>query len=160
MQNSDTSFTVSGFAKALYNQKSWPRWRRWSSNSTITLGLHSFVVGVTLLLNVIFTLWGVTHYPSSRGVGVIYQGDCALVKRLNLWIHLLINFLSTSMLLASNHCMQLQGSPTRKDIDQAHNSGQWLDIGVPSLRNLKWVGNWRRLSWLILCLSSLPVHLL
>ncbi len=64
------------------------------------------------------------------------------------------------MLMASNYCMQLQAAPTRKNLDKAHEAEDWLDIGVPSLRNLRYIGNWRRFSWLLLALSSLPVHLM
>jgi hypothetical protein len=80
------------------------------------------------------------------------------VKRLDLWLHLLINLLSTGLLMASNYCMQLQAAPTRADIDRAHARGQWLDIGVPSLRNFGKIGRWRKFTWLLLAFSSLPIH--
>ncbi|ROV95501.1 hypothetical protein VPNG_08901 [Cytospora leucostoma] len=64
------------------------------------------------------------------------------------------------MLSASNFCMQLQAAPTRADVDRAHRANQWVDIGVSSLRNLKYISRWRKLAWMALALSSLPVHFL
>ncbi|KAH8205228.1 hypothetical protein TruAng_000640 [Truncatella angustata] len=51
-------------------------------------------------------------------------------------------------------------APTRADIDRAHKSNKWLDIGVSSLRNLRYISGWRRFTWIILALSSVPLHLL
>ena len=162
------SFTATGIASKEQLAHWFPQieddenksWRIWLSKRSRALLLHISVVGVILLVNFALTLWGVTHYAHFHGVATIYQGDCAFVKRLDLWMHLLINVLSTGMLMASNYCMQLQAAPTRKNVDKAHAAEDWLDIGVPSLRNLRYIGNWRRFSWLLLALSSLPVHLM
>ena len=162
------SFIATGFARKEQLAHWFPQieddenksWRIWLSKRSRALLLHIGIVGAILLVNFALTLWGITHYAYPHGVATIYQGSCAFVKRLDLWLHLLINVLSTGMLMASNYCMQLQAAPTRKNIDEAHNAEDWLDIGVPSLRNLRYIGNWRRLSWLLLALSSLPVHLM
>ena len=162
------SFIVTGFASKHELAHWFPQieddenksWRIWLSKRSRALLLHTGVVGIILLVNFALTLWGVKHYAYLHGVATIYQGSCAFVKRLDLWLHLLINLLSTGMLMASNYCMQLQAAPTRRNLDKAHEAEDWLDIGVPSLRNLRYIGNWRRFSWLLLALSSLPVHLM
>ncbi|TQN66010.1 hypothetical protein CSHISOI_09399 [Colletotrichum shisoi] len=118
------------------------------------------IIGLILITNLSLTIFAVASYGSENGVGLIYHGDCSTVKRLDQWIHLLINLLGTGMLSASNYCMQLQAAPTRKSIDTAHKAGKWLDIGIPSLRNLRYIGNWRRASWALLAISSIPVHLI
>ena len=161
------SFTVTGYAIKQELAHWFPQidaddkksWRIWISKRSRALLIHTGLVGAILLINFALTLWGVTHYAHPHGVATIYQGSCAVVKRLDLWLHLLINLLGTGMLMASNYCMQLQAAPTRKNVDKAHNAEDWLDIGVPSLRNLRYISNWRRFSWLLLALSSLPVHL-
>ena len=103
-------------------------WRIWFSKTSRALLLHISIVGAILLVNLALTLWGVTHYAYPHGVATIYQGSCAVVKRLDLWLHLLINVLSTGMLMASNYCMQLQAAPTRVNVDKAHDTEDWLDI--------------------------------
>lgn len=58
-----------------------------------------------------------------------------------------------------NYTLQCLSSPTREEVNQAHRQRIPLDIGIPSLTNL------RRLSWpsiflwCLLALSSLPLHL-
>ena len=161
-------FVVTGFASREVLARWFPQidddesksWRIWISKRSRALLLNTGIVAVILLTNFILTLWAAAHYPSSHGVSTLYQGSCAFVKRLDLWLHLLINVLSTGMLMASNYCMQLQAAPTRKNVDKAHKAQDWLDIGVPSLRNLSYISNWRRFSWVLLALSSLPVHLM
>jgi hypothetical protein len=61
---------------------------------------------------------------------------------------------------ASNFSMQLLAAPTRGKVDKAHSRSVWLDIGVPSLRNITYISGRRRLVWWILGLSSLPLHFL
>ncbi|KAK2058645.1 hypothetical protein LY76DRAFT_513819, partial [Colletotrichum caudatum] len=93
-------------------------------------------------------------------VGSLYDGDCETEKRLDQGLRLLINLCSTGILTASNFCMQLQAAPTRGEIDSAHREGQWLDIGVPSLRNWRYIGRWRQVTWALPAMSSLPIHLM
>ena len=88
----------------------------------------------------------------------LYEGSCSLVKNIDIVSHLLINGLSTLLLGASNLCMQLLAAPTREEVDGAHSKKKWLDIGVPSWRNLKSISRTRRLMWCILGLSSVPLH--
>lgn len=71
-----------------------------------------------------------------------------------------INILSTLLLAASNNCAQLLISPTRTEIDKAHEQGVWLHVGIASARNLKWIGKWRIVMWAVLFASSIPLHLL
>ena len=118
------------------------------------------VVGIIFFTNLGLTIFAVSRYGSEKGVGLIYEGDCDRVRTLDQWIHLIINLLGTGMLSASNYCMQLQAAPTRANIDHAHKNNRWLDIGIPSLRNLQYISNWRRLSWALLALSSVPIHLM
>ena len=78
---------------------------------------------------------------------------------LNFWLHMVINILSTSLLGASNYSMQCLSAPTRRDIDKAHSKRTWLDIGIPSYRNLAGISRLRLGLWCLLALSSIPLHL-
>lgn len=75
-------------------------------------------------------------------------------------VHVLINVLSTLLLSASNYTMQVLSSPRRSDLDMAHKKGQWLDIGILSVRNIRKVDTKRRVLWFVLAVSSIPLHLL
>lgn len=51
-------------------------------------------------------------------------------------------------------------APTRDEVDRAHNQNFWLDIGIPSVRNLRRLDQKKALLWILLVVSSLPLHLL
>lgn len=136
------------------------KWRIWSSRRSQALLIQIIIISVIFVCNLVFTMVAISRYQSVNGVGLIYEGDCTTVKDLDLWVHLLINILSTGMLSASNFCMQLQVAPTRANVDQAHENNEWMDIGVSSYRNLKYISKSRKLAWVLLGVSSIPIHFL
>ena len=105
-------------------------------------------------------IWASARYKVVERIGTILDGSCEKTKNLSLWLHLAINALSTILLGASNYCMQCLSSPTRQEVDKAHNQGIWLDIGVPGIRNLRRISRRRLVLWMLLTLSSIPLHLL
>ena len=120
----------------------------------------ALVAAVVLVMNAIFTIWAVLSCGAQNGLGTLHDGSCKRVTTLTFWAHLAINVLSTLLLGASNYSMQCLSSPTRNEIDKAHGKGVWLDIGVPSVRNLRWLSTTRIILWWLLAVSSVPLHLL
>ena len=123
-------------------------------------GVLHFAVwtSVVCIINLTITIWGSARYKTTGGT--LSEGDCGRIKNLNRVLHILINFLSTILLSGSNYCMQCLSAPTRIEVDKAHAEKRWLDIGVPSLRNLRHIRARRLYLWLLLGLSSIPVHFL
>lgn len=134
--------------------------RIWISRRSQALAVQIILINIIFGTNVGLTAYAFKQYGSNKGVGLIYEGDCETVRTPDLWIHLLINLLSTGMLSASNYCMQLQAAPTRADVSLAHGNDQYLDIGIPSFRNLRYISGWWRLAWALLAFSSIPIHLM
>lgn len=93
-------------------------------------------------------------------IAPIRKGSCQKVERIALVIHAVINVVSTLLLGASNYCMQCLSAPTREDVNKAHQGGSWLDIGVISLKNLRFIRPIKLVFWSLLGLSSIPLHLL
>ena len=131
-------------------------------------GFHGWRVGalsaaglafVSFLLNVAVVSW-LGSLGKGAGLIEVYKGSCDKVQQLDIWTHLGINALSTLLLGGSNYCMQCLCAPTRAEVDRAHSRGKWLDIGVPSVRNLKRVSRRKTYLWWMLGLSSVPLHLL
>lgn len=134
---------------------------RWKTGA----GGCAAAAGSVFIFNLIFLLWGegrdgFQDFNYDDGARTLYQGNCDTTKNINIGIHLLINILSTVLLGASNYCMQCMSAPTRHEVDKAHTKFKWVDIGIPSLRNLGRIRGTRLVLWLILGLSSLPLHLL
>ncbi|KAI1497832.1 hypothetical protein F5X99DRAFT_353108 [Biscogniauxia marginata] len=55
--------------------------------------------------------------------------------------------------------MQVLNSPSREEVNAAHFSGSWMGIGVPSVRNAFRVSKFKTCCWIVLLLSSIPIHL-
>lgn len=139
---------------------SWKQGQAWVSKRSRSLVSQIMLVSAVLVTNLSLTIYANFKYPSVEAVGLLYKGDCGTVRKLNLWLHLLISVLSTLMLSASNFCMQVQSAPSRADIDKAHEKGTWLDIGLHSPRNFIYIRGWKRVSWAILGITSLPINML
>lgn len=118
------------------------------------LSVFTFNLAVTIYV------WTGPYQKNEGSIVTLFQGSCAKARRLNVWIHLIVNVLSTLLLGASNYCMQVLSAPNRDELVRAHARRIWLHIGVPSLRNLKHIGRPRAFLWLMLFLSSMPLHLL
>jgi len=117
---------------------------------------------VVLFINVGLTIYAATNpeYKMENGIGTLYSGSCDKSKKIGLWLHLLINALSTLLLSGSNYTQQCLAAPTRSEIDAAHAKRRWMDIGVPSVRNLFRIKAERMLLWIVIGLTSIPLHLL
>ncbi|KAI9738738.1 MAG: hypothetical protein M1834_008243 [Cirrosporium novae-zelandiae] len=118
------------------------------------------MAGLVLIVNFVLTIWTVAKFSVDGGLCEIFDGNCDEAKETSMWLHLGINVLSSVLLGASNYCMQVNSAPTRVEVDQAHAKSQWVDIGVPSVRNLWTIGKRRVILWWALGLSSVPLHLL
>jgi len=119
-------------------------------------------VVVVLLINVSLTIYAATNpeYKMERGIGTLYSGSCDKSRTIGLWLHLVINVLSTLLLSGSNYTQQCLAAPTRSEIDAAHARRRWMDIGVPSVRNLFRIKPERTFLWVAIGITSIPLHLL
>lgn len=135
------------------------RWRR----SALVFAATALL---TFIINLSFVIWATTHSsddPSGvvrPGIGIIASGECQRIKSWNTGAHVVINIISTVLLTGSNYCMQCLIAPTRKEIDTAHAQNDWLDVGIPSIRNFWRIAWKRKIVWSLLALSSFPLHLL
>lgn len=118
------------------------------------------VIASVLITNIILTIWAASRFGVEEGIGTVQGGACKDTKQLATWLHLAINALSTLLLGASNYAMQCLSAPTREEIDRAHRGRVWLDVGVPSMRNLWRISRSRLVMWILVAASSIPLHLM
>lgn len=150
--------------KQCEKQRSWGIWEHfnrltgWRKSAFINTILVFAVLLVLISLHVV--VWAKSG--SLDGSQIIYSGSCLgnSVGRLNTFLHLLINILSSLVLASTNFFMQVLNAPSRAELDRAHEKGNWLDIGVPSPRNAFRVSKFKTVMWLLFFLSSIPIHLL
>lgn len=97
---------------------------------------------------------------NKHGIGVLYTGGCKNVERSATLLAIPINIISTILVATSNYVMQCLSAPTRKDIDRAHANGSYLNIGISSVHNLIHNVSWKSALWLVLVITTIPIHLL
>ncbi|KAF2489259.1 hypothetical protein BU16DRAFT_567439 [Lophium mytilinum] len=152
-----TSQVRSQYSTASTRYFAWQKRYTTGWRSTVAINAGSAVV--VLLINVVFTI-GVALGPRFLDwQGTLYEGKCSTSRSIGTLMHIMVNVLGTVLLSGSNFVMQVLSAPTRSEVDAAHARSIWLDIGIPSTRNLKYISKERVLLWSCLAFSSLPLHL-
>jgi hypothetical protein len=83
------------------------------------------VVEIVMLFIKIGLSISVGHYRGfDNGIGTLVKGECSKITAYSIGAHLIISVLSTLLLSGSNYCMQCLSSPTRREINDAHNLGR------------------------------------
>ncbi|KIW60409.1 hypothetical protein PV05_00625 [Exophiala xenobiotica] len=156
MSGTPTALLRSPSKSAATRKKSWFG-QGWKASSKIALGCAIFV----LVTNICLTIAIVTSGKSMKnGVYMVYEGSCSQTQVKDTWVHLCLNMVATILLASSNYCMQLLTSPSRSELDRAHAKRKWLDIGIPSIRNLGSLSKKKVALWWMLAISSVPLHLI
>lgn len=143
-------------AHAPPSRKRCSRFKSWKVGVTI----NAVMTTAVLLVNIILTVWASVRFGLEGGIGTAHSGDCETISAWSFWLHILINGLSSILLSASNYSMQCVTAPTRRECDLAHLQGDWLDIGILSIRNLFKISWQRSVMWALLAFSSTPIHFL
>ncbi|KAH7076743.1 hypothetical protein BKA63DRAFT_288711 [Paraphoma chrysanthemicola] len=132
------------------------RFHGWRMGILLGCCMSTIVLGINIAILVL----GATREGGFKdGFAVPMSGVAEDVSWWSSAFHILINALSTLLLAASNYTMQVLSSPTRKDIDKAHARHEHLDIGVLSMRNLGRIPRRRLFLFILMGLSSIPIHL-
>lgn len=127
---------------------------------TTMLRVQMAIATLIVAINVTIMLWAVLTYPpDDRGVGTFSFGDCSSAAALNSALHVALNIVSSLFLGAGNYCMQILVAPSREEIARAHHRGTALEIGVPSVRNLRHIEWIRVTAWVIIGLIATLLHI-
>lgn len=118
-----------------------------------------FLCAVVLLACLLSNLFSHPNRTISQA-RIIFNGKCSTASRIDQVLHLFINVFSTCVLASSNFFMQVLSAPSRNEIDIAHRTLCALEIGVPSIKNIFFLSRIKRILWLGLFLTSVPIHLL
>ncbi|PYI19088.1 hypothetical protein BO99DRAFT_403078 [Aspergillus violaceofuscus CBS 115571] len=135
--------------------------RKSAASKQSTMLRNQFITAAVICLANVVTLicFLVFFPPDEKGIGTIHMGDCAEMTSINSAAHVVLNVLSSLFLGAGSYCMQILVAPSRREIDVAHACGVSLDIGVQSVRNLRWIKTRRLLQWMGLGALSICLHL-
>lgn len=128
---------------------------RWYQRWKVVISINIFLAFAILAFNIAVPAWVDAKNEKHK----LYSGDCNTVDRIAVYAHAVINVFGTALFAASNHAMQILASPSRDDIDSSHGHRQTFSIGTHSLKNLKSVNKFRAVLWIILAVSSIPLHM-
>ena len=135
------------------------RWSGWR----LTIAFGMCFVAAVLTANLAFYFWVIAKFGATSIDGVVKLdgdgGSCDSSKWRLFGAHLPINVCGAVLLAVSNSAMQIIMAPTREDIDRAHPATS-LEVGILGYRNWKYSSTWRRVTMVLLALSSLPITLL
>ncbi|KAI0116976.1 hypothetical protein F4814DRAFT_459219 [Daldinia grandis] len=128
----------------------------WRRTGSVNIAL-ALTCGISLLVCLIISL----KQPGSslNTSTIIFEGSCDDSSNINIALHLVLNLLSTGILASSNYFMQIVSAPSRNEIDKAHMFLYSLDIGIPSNKNIQFMSHFKKTCWVVLLLSSFPIHL-
>ena len=128
----------------------------WKTSIQFLASITTTVLGV----NINIVVWASVAFPAKHGNSLLMKGNCSKISTVDTVMHFVINVLSILLLTASNFVMQCLSSPTREEINKAYSKGHWLDIGVPTMKNLTCIDLWRSFLWILLAFSSIPLAFL
>ncbi|KAF5008481.1 hypothetical protein FDECE_5240 [Fusarium decemcellulare] len=120
-------------------------------------GICSLTLGIVLLFA---TRRSFSRDPTASKDSIpLYMGQCesSNVKTYNLIAHLVINIIGTVILASSAFAQKICLTPTEDDVLSQIQAGRDVKIGASFPRGVRKATSWL---WLLMLISSLPVHLL
>ena len=120
----------------------------------VLLGLAICITGLVCLV-----------YLAAKGLlsareSVIFSGPRATAESIDSGLHALVNVFAVVLLAGANYVFQLLSSPTRREVDVAHERKRWLDIGVPSFRNLAHIPKTRAILAVLVLLVAITTQVM
>ncbi|KAF4974688.1 hypothetical protein FZEAL_8435 [Fusarium zealandicum] len=91
----------------------------------------------------------------------LMEGSSEAVQAISRGILAAVNVFAIVLIAGANYVVQILSSPTRAEVDIAHQNLKWLDIGIPSLRNLSTISSSRAalaIITMVLAVSSQVIY--
>ncbi|TIC91649.1 hypothetical protein CH35J_010754 [Colletotrichum higginsianum] len=120
----------------------------------IVIGFFILIVAIVCLVLALVVVGMI------KGESRIFEGDCATARQVKIGVFVAINVVTIVLLSAANYVFQVLSSPTRIEIEMAHDGRRWLDIGIPSFRNLRFVSKPRVVMTAIIMLAALSTQVI
>lgn len=96
----------------------------------------------------------------TAGEAAMFSGSCTTASNVNTALHVVINIFTMIILAGGNYVFQVLSSPTRTEVATAHDKKQWLDIGIPSIRNFLRISRLRSALATVLILAAVATHVM
>ncbi|GKT60771.1 hypothetical protein ColTof4_00890 [Colletotrichum tofieldiae] len=121
----------------------------------------NIVIGfVILIVAIVCLVLALVVVGMIRGESRIFEGDCAAARKVKIGVFVAINVVTIVLLSAANYVFQVLSSPTRIEVEMAHDGRRWLDIGIPSFRNLRFISKPRVIMTVIIMLAAVSTQVI
>lgn len=121
---------------------------------------NTLIALLILVAEIIVLIVVLTRTRLLAGDSAVWSGDCGRAHRLSIGLHVLINAFGIILLAGANYVFQVLSSPIRPEVDRAHASKRWLDIGVPSVRNLRHISGFRAILGSIVLFIAVSIQVM
>jgi hypothetical protein len=124
------------------------------------VGLNMFLAFLIFVVIVVCLILAVTTDLISAQQTIAVTDKCGKILTLNQGLHGLANVLGVFFVVGANYVAQILVSPTRPELDAAHQNQRWLDIGIPSMRNLGGIAMWRAILSIVIVFIAVGTQVL
>jgi hypothetical protein len=100
------------------------------------VALNVLVAFAVLIAGFVCLIVAISGVALDAGRSAIFVGGCAAARGVDWGSHAAVSVAVVVLVAGANYAFQVLSSPTRDEVTAAHRRGEWLDIGVPSFRNL------------------------
>ena len=111
-------------------------WRGLVAGWRAGVALNVLVMFLMLIVGFICLIVAISGVSLTSGRLAIFVGGCATAEDIDWGLHAVISVFVVVLVAGANYVFQVLSSPTREEVTAAHQSRRWLDIGIPSFRNL------------------------
>ncbi|OLN81170.1 hypothetical protein CCHL11_09539 [Colletotrichum chlorophyti] len=124
------------------------------------IALNICIGFVILIVAIVCLVLALVVVGMIRGESRVFEGSCAMAEQIEIGLFVAINVITIVLLSAANYVFQVLSSPTRTEIEMAHEERRWLEIGVPSFRNLRFISSPRVVLTVVIMLAAVSTQVI
>ncbi|KAF4896972.1 hypothetical protein CGCF415_v011381 [Colletotrichum fructicola] len=121
----------------------------------------NIVIGfIILIVAIVCLVLALVVVGMVRGESRVYEGSCSKADEIKIGLSVAINVIVIILLATANYVFQVLSSPTRTEVEMAHEEHRWLHIGVPSFRNLRFISKPRVVMAVIIMMTAVSTQVI
>lgn len=124
------------------------------------IALNMFLALVCLVFAIVAVVLAITTKRLTGESEAIFEGKCSRARSIDLGLHAGINVFAMFFIAGGNYVAQVLASPTRTEVASAHGKQRWMDIGIPSIRNLMGISKGRGLLCAHVVLTAVGIQVM
>lgn len=144
----------------LGNGKKGGKARRFMTGWRGGVALNMSLAFICLVVAIVVVIIAATTERLTGKPETIFEGKCGKARSVDLGLHALFNVFALFFIAGGNYVAQVLASPTRTEVASAHAKQRWLDIGIPSIRNLTGISKGRGLLCALVVLIVVAIQVM